>query len=271
MSADERVAVQEWWTGSDRRRSSSRRSPSGWASTRQTSATSTTTTCRRASSRTRRRSAAPGRDGKESICELFACPDDVPDAGELRLRRHADPRGAHEPARRGARPSRRRRVRRIRVRAVRPPRPAAARAEDGPHLPRARRRTAGRGRRSTRATVFGLSETRPWTRSSAASTSHAPAFLRRLIATGKTGRTWTTLAPDDAAAQLGEERSRIVARARVPRRSRAWSSCSRPTCASATRCSRVRAPTPRLVERLLERFARRERAETDGSRAYSRS
>ena len=36
-------------------------------------------------------------------------------------------------------------------------------------------------------------------------------FLRRLIATGKTGRTWTTLAPDDAAAELGEERSRIVA------------------------------------------------------------
>ena len=36
-------------------------------------------------------------------------------------------------------------------------------------------------------------------------------FLRRLIATGKTGRTWTTLAPDDAAAELGEERSRILA------------------------------------------------------------
>ena len=31
------------------------------------------------------------------------------------------------------------------------------------------------------------------------------------VATGKTGRTWTTLAPDDAAAELGEERSRIVA------------------------------------------------------------
>src|SRR5829696_4169026 len=36
-------------------------------------------------------------------------------------------------------------------------------------------------------------------------------FLRRLIDTGKTGRTWTTLAPDDAAAALGEERRRIVA------------------------------------------------------------
>src|SRR5439155_26198350 len=36
-------------------------------------------------------------------------------------------------------------------------------------------------------------------------------FLRRLVETGKTGRTWTTLAPADAAAELGEERSRIVA------------------------------------------------------------
>jgi ATP-dependent DNA helicase RecQ len=36
-------------------------------------------------------------------------------------------------------------------------------------------------------------------------------FLRRLIRTGREGRTWTTLAPDDAAAELGEERARIVA------------------------------------------------------------
>src|SRR5204863_3056240 len=36
-------------------------------------------------------------------------------------------------------------------------------------------------------------------------------FLRRLVAAGRTGRSWTTLAPDDAAATLGEERGRIVA------------------------------------------------------------
>jgi len=36
-------------------------------------------------------------------------------------------------------------------------------------------------------------------------------FLRRVIAAGKTSRIWTTLNPDDAAAELGEERSRIVA------------------------------------------------------------
>ena len=36
-------------------------------------------------------------------------------------------------------------------------------------------------------------------------------FLRRLVASGKTGRSWTTLDPDAAAAALAEERGRIVA------------------------------------------------------------
>jgi ATP-dependent DNA helicase RecQ len=36
-------------------------------------------------------------------------------------------------------------------------------------------------------------------------------FLRRLVASGKTGRSWTSLDPDDSAASLGEQRSRIVA------------------------------------------------------------
>jgi ATP-dependent DNA helicase RecQ len=36
-------------------------------------------------------------------------------------------------------------------------------------------------------------------------------FLRRLIRTGKEGRTWVTLSPDAAAAELGEDRARIVA------------------------------------------------------------
>ena len=35
-------------------------------------------------------------------------------------------------------------------------------------------------------------------------------FLRRVVATGKTGRIWTSISPDAAAAQLGEERGRIV-------------------------------------------------------------
>ncbi len=36
-------------------------------------------------------------------------------------------------------------------------------------------------------------------------------FLRRVVAAGKIGRTWTTLDPDAVATALGEERSRIVA------------------------------------------------------------
>ena len=36
-------------------------------------------------------------------------------------------------------------------------------------------------------------------------------FLRRVVASGKTGRIWTTLNPDEAAVSLGEDRSRIVA------------------------------------------------------------
>ena len=37
------------------------------------------------------------------------------------------------------------------------------------------------------------------------------AFLERIVAAGKQGRVWTTLAPDDVAAALGEQRSRVVA------------------------------------------------------------
>jgi ATP-dependent DNA helicase RecQ len=36
-------------------------------------------------------------------------------------------------------------------------------------------------------------------------------FLRRLMQSGKEGRTWTTVSPEQSAAELGEERSRIVA------------------------------------------------------------
>jgi ATP-dependent DNA helicase RecQ len=37
------------------------------------------------------------------------------------------------------------------------------------------------------------------------------AFLRRVMAAGKQGRVWVTLAPDEVAAALGEERARVVA------------------------------------------------------------
>jgi ATP-dependent DNA helicase RecQ len=86
-------------------------------------------------------------------------------------------------------------------------------------------------------------------------------FLRSVIATGKTGRTWTTIAPDSAAATLGEDRSRILAAleyldeqglvelqpAEVRQR---YTLLARPDSDG------------QLVDRLLERFACRERAET---------
>ena len=83
-----------------------------------------------------------GRDGEPSICELFACPDDVPTLENFAfgdtptrdaLAGLLDEVFAHEVGRA---------VRRRRVRPLRAPRRAAARAEDGPDLPRARRLAA---------------------------------------------------------------------------------------------------------------------------------
>ena len=88
-------------------------------------------------------------------------------------------------------------------------------------------------------------------------------FLRRLVASGKTGRSWTSLDPDAAAHALGEDRDRIVAalghleerqlielrrRRRVHQR---YTVLDRPSARDA------------LVDRLVERFERREQAETE--------
>ena len=87
-------------------------------------------------------------------------------------------------------------------------------------------------------------------------------FLRRLVGSGKTGRTWTTLDPDEAALANGEERSRIVAalthleqtglielRASDPRQ----------------RYAVLKRPSSRdeLLALLVDRFERREQAEVD--------
>ena len=151
-----------------------------------------------------------GRDGEPSVCELLACADDVPDARELHLRRHADARGArgllaevfaNEPGRA---------VRGLRVRALEPPRRAAARAEDDADLPRARR-PAPPGNAVLRRLQPPPARRLARRRRSPASTRRAPTSCAGSSRPARPGRTWTTLDPDEAAAELGEERSRIVA------------------------------------------------------------
>ena len=106
-------------------------------------------------------------------------------------------------------PTRRRAVRRLRVRPLVAPRRAAARAEDDPDLPRARRAArqgtpfyAGYSLRPTSGSFDDVF---------AGFDPERADFLRRVVASGKTGRIWTSLDPDEAAVALGEERSRIVA------------------------------------------------------------
>ncbi len=87
-------------------------------------------------------------------------------------------------------------------------------------------------------------------------------FLRRLVASGKTGRTWTSLDPDESAAVLGEERSRIVAALGHLEQQglielRAADARQRYTVLGHP------GPGDELLDRLSERFERRERAETE--------
>ena len=87
-------------------------------------------------------------------------------------------------------------------------------------------------------------------------------FLRRLLRTGKTGRVWTSLGPDDAAASLGEERGRIVAALEYLEQQgfvelqaadarQRYTVLARPTSSEEQ------------LDRLVERFGRREEADTE--------
>ena len=88
------------------------------------------------------------------------------------------------------------------------------------------------------------------------------AFLRRVVESGKSGRSWTTLDPDDSARTLGEDRSRIVAalgyleeRGLVELRA----------AEARQRYTVLRAPAsvPEVCDRLDERSRRREQNETE--------
>ena len=262
--------MQEWWARSPRRRSSSRRSRSGWGSTRRTSATSTTTTCRRASSRTRRRSGAPAATARRASASCSpartTCPTlenfaygDTPTrealAGLLAdVLEH--PVGA-EFAVSEYELSVRHDLRPLVLKTVLTYLELDGVLRQGtPFYAGYRLRPLGE---ASLEDVFGrFDESRA-------------GFLRRLVATRQDGPDL-----DDARARRGGGGARRGAQPRSSPRSststsRGWSSCSRPRCASATRSSPARTPSVELVERLLERFARRERAETGADRERPRA
>jgi ATP-dependent DNA helicase RecQ len=87
-------------------------------------------------------------------------------------------------------------------------------------------------------------------------------FLRRLVASGKAGRTWTSLDPDEAATVLGEERSRIVAALGHLEEQQL---IELRASDARQRYTILEHPGSRadLLDRLVERFERREQAETD--------
>jgi ATP-dependent DNA helicase RecQ len=87
-------------------------------------------------------------------------------------------------------------------------------------------------------------------------------FLSRLVASGKAGRTWTSLDPDEAATVLGEERSRIVAALGHLEEQQL---IELRASDARQRYTILEHPGSRadLLDRLVERFERREQAETD--------
>jgi ATP-dependent DNA helicase RecQ len=259
MSAEERVAVQEWWTGSDRnvvvatiafgmgidkadvRYVYHLNLPKGLESYSQ-------------------EIGRAGRDGAPSICELFACRDDVPalenfafgdtptrdalaglldevftnevgaqfDVAEYELASRHD-------------------VRPLVLKTI------LAYLELDGFLRQGTPFYAGYSVRPTNGSFDD------------AFAGFDPAragFLRRLVASGKTGRVWTSIDPDRAAAELGEERSRIVA-ALGYLEQQALVEVKPADVRQRYTLLEQPGSMADLVDRLVERFDRREQAEIE--------
>jgi ATP-dependent DNA helicase RecQ len=87
-------------------------------------------------------------------------------------------------------------------------------------------------------------------------------FLERIVAAAKQGRVWTTLAPDDVAGALGEERSRVVAAlGYLEDQGLAELQPAEPRQRYAVLATR--ADGQELIDELLARCERRERAEVE--------
>ena len=88
------------------------------------------------------------------------------------------------------------------------------------------------------------------------------AFLRRLVESGKTGRVWTSIDPDASANALGEERGRIIAALGHLEERRLIELRAADVRQRFTVLAQPSAVSD-VVERLVERFDARERSETE--------
>ena len=259
MSADDRVAVQDWWTASDRnivvatiafgmgidkadvRYVYHLNLPKGLESYSQ-------------------EIGRAGRDGLPSTCELLACPDDVPTLenfafGDTPTREALaallDEVFAHPAGEQFAvseyELSVRHDIRPLVLKTVMTYLELDGLLRQGTPF------YAGYSLRPTRGTLEELA---------AGFDPGRADFLRRVLDCGNTARIWTTVVPDDAAVALGEPRSRIVAALGYLEQE----GLVELKAADARQRYTVTAdpgPLDELVDRLAERFRQRERAETE--------
>jgi ATP-dependent DNA helicase RecQ len=259
MSSEERVAVQDWWTGSDRnvvvatiafgmgidkadvRYVYHYNLPKGLESYSQ-------------------EIGRAGRDGASSVCELLACPDDVPTLenfafGDTPTREAlaalCDEVFANEPGSEFAvaeyELSTRHDVRPLVLKTV------LTYLELDGFLRQGTPFYAGYSLRPVSGELDDV----------LAGFDPARAdFLRRLLATGRTGRIWTSIDPEQAAAELGEERARIVAALGYLEQQ---GLVELKPADARQRYTLLELPKsiPDVIDRLVERFDRRERAETE--------
>jgi ATP-dependent DNA helicase RecQ len=259
MSAEDRVAVQDWWTGSDRnvvvatiafgmgidkadvRYVYHLNLPKGLESYSQ-------------------EIGRAGRDGAPSVCELFACPDDVPTLetfayGDTPTRealgRLLDEIFAHAAGERFAVSeydlSSRHDVRPLVLKTV------LTYIELDGFLEQGTPFYAGY---SVRPTTESFEDVY------AEFDDARAGFLRRLVASGKIGRTWTSIDPDESSVALGEERSRIVA-ALVHLEQRGLVELKAADVRQRYTLLARPDSLDELRDRLAERFDRREQAETE--------
>ncbi|HET8606045.1 MAG TPA: RecQ family ATP-dependent DNA helicase [Gaiellaceae bacterium] len=259
MGAEDRVAVQDWWTASDHnvvvatiafgmgidkadvRYVYHLNLPKGLESYAQ-------------------EIGRAGRDGAPSTCELFACPDDVPTLENFAygdtptrdaLAALLDEIFAHAPGEQFSVSeydlSNRHDVRPLVLKTV------LTYLELDGLLRQGTPFYAGYSLRPLRGTLDELADGFEGERAD---------FLRRVLDCGNAARVWTSIVPDDAALVLGEERSRIVAAlGYLEQEGLVELKVAEPR----QRYTALRVPESRdaLLDRLVERFEQRERAETE--------